>query len=148
MHISAARNRTRRAFSFLEIMLVVAIIGILVAIVGPKLAGRSGKAKETATRQQMDAIETALGLFEIDTGSYPSSEQGLEALVDRPSDIDEDVWAGYMKKMPKDGWGNEFVYRYPGESGEDYDLVSAGQDKKIGTDDDITNFEGEDEDSF
>ena len=132
--------RGQLGFSFLEIMLVVVIIGIMVAVVGPRLAGQSKKAKITSTENQMANIKTALGIFEINVGDYPTTQQGLEALVTRPSDVSEDEWVQAMDEVPRDPWGNDFIYRYPGEHGADYDLISKGPDEQEGTDDDITNF--------
>jgi general secretion pathway protein G len=130
----------RQGFSFLEIMLVVVIIGIMMAVIGPRLAGKSKKAKEIATKQQLQAIETALGSYEMEVGEYPTTEQGLKALVVRPNEVPEDQWSKSMKEVPKDSWGNDFIYRCPGQHNEDYDLLSPGKDKKEGTDDDIANY--------
>ncbi len=145
---SGCRHRsikTVRGFSFLEIMLVVAIIGILVSLVSVNLVGQMSKSKITATKSQMNSIETALGMFEIDSGSYPTTEQGLMALVVRPSDLSEDEWSKYMKKLPQDAWRQDFIYRSPGENDSDFDLISMGKDKKEGTEDDIKLDAGDDE---
>ncbi|MBN1868598.1 type II secretion system major pseudopilin GspG [Candidatus Sumerlaeota bacterium] len=138
-------SRARLGFSFLEIMLVVMIIGIMVAVVGPRLVGRSESARRVSTKSQMENIKTALGIFEVKTGDFPATDQGLEALVRRPTEISEDMWVKCMDEVPKDAWGNEFIYRCPGEHETDYDLVSMGKDKKEGTKDDITNFASEEE---
>ncbi|NQU41696.1 type II secretion system major pseudopilin GspG [bacterium] len=141
-NIRFSRPTSRRAFTFLEIMLVVVIIGILLSVVGPRLVGRTQRAQVQATKQQMSSVEQALGLYEMQVGGFPTTEQGLEALIRRPSDVDEDVWEKTWGKsaMPKDSWKQEFEYRYPGEHNEDYDLVSAGPDREFGTSDDITNY--------
>jgi len=137
------RQRSRNdGFTFLEIILVVLIIGILASIVGPRLVGRSKKARIGATQSQMAAIRTALQTFEIEVGRFPSTGEGLQALVVRPNDVEENDWNQYMEKLPVDGWGEPFIYRYPGEHGLDYDLLSKGPDRSEGTDDDITNWEG------
>lgn len=138
----------RRGFTFLEIMLVVLIIGILFSIVGPQLIGKSKKARIQATRAQMGNIETCLGLYEMDIGSFPTTAQGLKALLERPSDVSEDLWDGpYLKRKAglKDAWKRDFVYAFPGEHNKDsFDIYSKGQDEKDG-EDDITNWEEEEE---
>ncbi|MFH0794612.1 MAG: type II secretion system major pseudopilin GspG [bacterium] len=143
---SQLQNASRRAFTFLEIMLVVTIIGILLAVVGPNLFGRAEKAKVTAAKAQMDSIKTALQHFEIDVGRFPTGQEGLKALVERPSDVFEDEWDGpYLQegKLPKDPWKQEFTYKCPPEHSRYYDLYSLGKDRQEGTDDDITNWEKE-----
>jgi general secretion pathway protein G len=130
----------RRGFTFLELMLVVAILGILVAIAAPRLVGKAKKAKIKATRVAMKNISTSLGMYEQDQNDFPTTEQGLQALVTRPSDVSEDTWEKYMDKIPLDAWGEKFQYTCPSEHGEDYDLISGGPDRRIGNDDDITNY--------
>jgi general secretion pathway protein G len=122
----------RGGFTLIEIMVVIVILAMLAAIVGPKLMGRTDDAKVTDARVQIKNIETALKLYKLDTGSYPSTEQGLGALVEKPTvgvipkSYKE---GGYLesKKMPKDPWGNDYLYVSPGEHG-DYDLFSYGAD--------------------
>ncbi|MBM3335846.1 type II secretion system major pseudopilin GspG [Candidatus Sumerlaeota bacterium] len=144
MITAIARRRSRdrsAAFTLMEIILVVVIIGILLTLVGPKLAGRTEKAKRTAARNQMQAFKTAIQMFEADTGRFPKD---LKELTERPSDVDEKVWnpGGYLdaKELPLDPWGHEYVYRYPGEHG-DFDISSDGFDGRAGTDDDIRSWE-------
>lgn len=138
----------RRAFSFLEIMLVVMIIGIMLAVIGPRLVGKSKKAKITATKLQMQNVAQALGMYEADNGEFPSTEQGLEALVEQPNDVDEDTWQKYLDDVPLDSWKKKFDYKYPGENGEDFNLISSGPDRRMGTDDDIRLHEDEEESDF
>ncbi len=138
------RQNGRRGFSFLEIMMVVMIIGILVAVVGPKILGKTDKARISATKLQLKNIRTALNDFEMTVGSLPTSDQGLEALVSRPSDIPEDQWEQKMEELPKDAWGEAFVYRCPGEGEREYDLFSKGKDRKESTEDDVNAFKTED----
>jgi general secretion pathway protein G len=126
-----------RGFSFLEIMLVVLIIGILVSIIGPNLLGKTGKARVKATKAQLKNVETALTTFEMEIGDLPSTDQGLEALVKRPSDVAEEDWSQYMPALPRDAWRQKFIYSCPGDEGRNFDLFSMGKDKKEGTDDDI-----------
>ena len=140
-HASAGRS----GFSFLEIMLVVLIIGILVSIIGPNLLGRTGKARVKATQSQLKSIETCLTTFEMETGDLPTTEQGIEALVNRPSDIPEENWSQYMPALPRDAWNQKIVYRSPGDNGAAFDLFSMGKDKKEGTDDDIRLYARTDE---
>ena len=139
-------NRNKRGFTFLEIMFVVVIIGILAAIVGPNLVGKSEKARITTTRAQMNSIKTTLQQFEMGVGRFPTTEEGLEALVKCPSEVSEDMWDGpYLEEIPKDGWGNDFVYKYPGDNAVYYDLYSYGPDGQEETEDDITNWKKDDE---
>lgn len=142
-------GRRRRGFTFLEIMLVVVIIGILFSIVGPKLIGKAGKARKQATKAQMGNIKTALSLYEMEVGNFPTTAEGLKALFERPSDVSEDLWDGpYLESRSalKDVWKREFVYECPGEHNKDsFDLSSIGKDNKPGTEDDITNWEEEEE---
>lgn len=139
MLLSAVR-RQRQGFTLIEIMLVVVIIGILAAVIGPRMAGKTKGAKVSATRQSIKALETTLGMFEIQAGRFPTTEEGLNALLEKPGDLSDEEWDGpYVKEFPKDAFGEEFIYRSPGEVNSDYDLVSKGFDKKEGTEDDITN---------
>ena len=133
-------RQSRRGFSFLEIMMVVAIIGIMLAFVGPRLVGRTQKAKITAARQQIEAFKTALSSYEMQVGTFPSSEQGLESLVRRPSDVSELDWEKFMDEIPDDPWHNKYIYKFPGDHNTDYDLYSMGPNGKEGDEDDITNF--------
>jgi len=124
--------RTNKGFTLIEIMVVIVILALLAALVGPKLIGRSDDAKVTDTKVQIKNIETALKLYKLDNGNYPTTEQGLAALVTKPTTglipknyKDE----GYLesKKVPKDPWGNEYIYLSPGEHG-DFDIYSFGAD--------------------
>ncbi|WP_298268600.1 type II secretion system major pseudopilin GspG [Geobacter sp.] len=121
-----------RGFTLIEIMVVIAILALLAALVAPRLIGRSEDAKITDAKVQIKNLETALKLYKLDNGVYPSTEQGLAALVAKPTvgvipkNYREE---GYVesKKVPQDPWGNDFVYLSPGEHG-DYDLCSYGAD--------------------
>lgn len=124
--------REQRGFTLIEILVVVFILSLLAAVVAPRLIGRTDDAKIAAAKQQLSNLETALKLFKIDNGFYPSTEQGLEALVKKPSvgrDAPNFRVGGYLEKqeVPKDPWGNPFVYISPGLHG-DYDLMSYGGD--------------------
>lgn len=137
-----------RGFSLIELMVVVIILGVLAMYIGPKLMGRTEQAKETQARVQMESLETALKLYKLDNGSYPSTEQGLQALVEQPESAPmPKKWrkGGYLEKskVPKDPWGNEFIYLSPGVHG-DFDIVSFGADGASGGEDesrDINSWE-------
>ena len=138
----APRGAKREAgFTLIELLLVVVIIGILAAIVVPKLTGRTEEAQIGATKATMTNIRTALGLYETDNGKYPAQEQGLLALIEKPTTAPEPKkWRKYLdtSTVPKDAWEHEFEYKNPGEKNPDgYDLVSSGPDGQMGNDDDI-----------
>ena len=127
------QNATRHAgFTLLELLVVVAIIGLLVGYVAPRYFGPVGKAETATARAQIDALEKALDQYRLDTGHYPTTEVGLNALVAKPAS--EPKWNGpYLKKaVPLDPWSNAYVYKLPGEKGGDFDLVSYGRDGKPG----------------
>lgn len=124
--------KNRKGFTLIEIMVVIVILALLAALVGPKLMGRTDDAKITDARVQIKNIETALKLYKLDNGGYPSTEQGLDALITKPAVgvIPKGYKdGGYLesKKIPKDPWGNDYLYISPGEHG-DYDLFSYGFD--------------------
>lgn len=136
------RNRTiRRGFTFLEIMFVVVIIGILLALVGPRLAGRAGKARATATAAQIQGLSTAIKNFEVDVGTFPKN---LEELMEASSD-NESSWDGpYVdgNSVPKDAWKQDFRYKFPGDHNKKgFDLWSVGPDKQDNTEDDVANWD-------
>ena len=118
-------------FTLLELLAFVAIIGLLVGYVAPRYFGQIGKSEIATAKAQIDALEKALDQYRLDTGRYPSTELGLNALVLRPQN--EPKWNGpYLKKaVPPDPWGKPYVYRLPGEKG-DFDLVSFGKDGQPG----------------
>jgi len=120
-----------RGFTLLELLVVMVIIGLLAGYVAPRFFGQIGKSEVKATKAQIDALQKALDQYRLDVGHYPSTEQGLAALVVRPTD--EARWAGpYLAKaLPKDPWHNDYQYKAPGEHGE-YDLFSYGRDGRLG----------------
>ena len=135
-------NLRTKGFTLIEIMLVVIIIGVLAAMVIPNIAGKGNEAKLTAARTDIDSnLAAVLDLYQVDVGRYPTTEQGLGALMTQPSGLSN--WKGpYLKrkKMPKDPWGKEYVYVSPGvHNKEDYDLSSLGPDQ-VESSDDITNW--------
>lgn len=136
------RNRAREGFTLVEMMVVVVIIGILGAIVLTSAMYWADKAKINATKAQINEIKTALTGFKLETGRYPATSEGIQALVQQPSGFKGD-WPkeGFLPEMPKDAWGGDFVYVYPG-SKKVFDIVSYGADGKEGGEDenaDITN---------
>lgn len=120
-------------------LLVLVILATLAAIVYPKLAGRSEQARTTAAATQISSFSTALDAFEVDNGYYPKGKAGLLDLVQQPRDTQN--WRGpYLKEIPKDPWGNDYVYECPGRMNpSSYDLTSGGPDGKVGSEDDISN---------
>ncbi len=133
------KKNKNKAFTLVELMLVVVILGILVAMVVPRLAGRSEQARRAAAKADIESsIALALDMYELDNGSYP---QALDALLNKPSS-GVDNWNGpYLKKKPVDPWGREYMYKYPGVHNKDYDLYSLGADGVEGGGDDVTNWE-------
>jgi general secretion pathway protein G len=134
------KQKLNRAFTLVEMLLVVTIIGILAALVIPKIAGKSEQARVTAAQTDIKAgIKTALDSFEVDNGFYPKS---LQDLIQQPGNAKN--WRGpYFDppQLPVDPWGNPYVYYYPGKHNPNsYDLLSVGPDGKEGTDDDIGNW--------
>lgn len=128
-------------FTLIELMLVVIIIGALVAMVLPRLAGRSEQARVSVARADIQSnIATGLKLFELDNGSFPSTDEGLSALLAKPSNAKN--WNGpYLEKKPNDPWGREYQYQSPGtHRSSDYDLYSLGKDGQVSADD-VTNWE-------
>ena len=139
-------NRAKSGFTFLEIMFVVVIIGILASIVAPRLVGKTKKAKIFATKATMNGVKTALQQYEMNVGAFPTTDQGLGALLKCPSDVQQEDWdSKYFDNMPKDTWGQTFIYKCPGEHNTDYDLYSKGPDRQEDTDDDIVNWQKEEE---
>lgn len=142
MKRKATQQHARGAgFSILELLLVLVILSILAGIVGVRFAGQSGKAKIKAATVQLTNFETALKSYEIEIGSFPTTQQGLDAMYEAPSGIDD--WDGpYMdKRVVDDPWGNPWQYRSPGTHNEnDFDLYSFGPDGNEDGDDDIVNW--------
>ena len=130
----------QKGFTLIEILLVVIIIGILVSLVAPRLAGRSEEARMQATKADINGgVSLALDLYEVDNGQFPDK---LQDLIAKPADAAN--WRGpYLKKgVPQDPWGNEYDYKFPGtHNTSGYDLFSGGPDQQEGSDDDITNWE-------
>jgi len=147
MNVMNLSSRPRRGaarhagFTLIELLLVLVILGILAAIVVPKFSGRTEQARITAAESQIATFGTALDAFEVDVGRYPKGRNGLLDLVTAPRDAQN--WRGpYMKNdIPKDPWGQEYVYECPGKNNpSSYDLSSMGPDGRAGSEDDVTNW--------
>jgi len=141
-----SRRGRQAGFTLIEIMVVMVIIGLLMALVGPNLIGRSEKAKVQAAAMQIERLGTVLDTFRLDVGRYPTTQEGLQVLVQRPMGVDR--WDGpYLNKgIPKDPWDRPYIYRSPGEAGRPYDLYSLGADGAPGGTDnnrDITSWGGD-----
>lgn len=141
-------NKRQKGFTLLELLIVMVIIGLLVALVAPRFTGRIGESKVKTTQTQIEYLSSALESYYLDTGQYPTTEQGLQALIEAPQDV-QDKWNGpYLKKtiLPQDGWGNDFIYKGPQSSetkktGMDYIVMSYGGDNEPGG-------QGEDQDLY
>lgn len=127
------QRRTQHGFTLLELLVVLVVLGLLAGIVAPRYFSQLGRSEAKVARAQIEGLAKALDLYRLEIGRYPSSEQGLQALVSAPSD--EARWSGpyLQKKVPDDPWGHAYLYRYPGENGE-YDLFSLGKDGQPGGD--------------
>lgn len=123
---------SKGGFTLLELLIVMLIIGLLAAFVAPRMIGKVGKSKQTIAKAQIESLCTAIETYKLDTDRYPAQEEGLNALVSSPGEAAN--WNGpYLskRKVPKDPWGNEYVYTYPGNNG-DYDIVAYGADGQEG----------------
>ncbi|MDC6294312.1 type II secretion system major pseudopilin GspG [Ralstonia pseudosolanacearum] len=134
MTVSSKLNRMQEAhgFTLLELLVVVAIIGLLAAYVGPRYFAQLGKSEVGVAKAQLQAFEKAVDQYRLDTGHFPTTEQGLKALTSAPTG--ETRWGGpYLKKdVPLDPWGHAYEYRQPGANGREYDIVSYGRDGAAG----------------
>jgi general secretion pathway protein G len=140
--------KKRSGFTLVEIMVVVVIIGLLAALVAPRLIGQSEEAKRTTTKVQIKNLQQTLELFHLNNGFFPTTDQGLTALIEKPTIPPEPKnyqRGGYLnaRSVPKDPWGNDYIYICPGDNG-DYDIISYGADGREGGEDnnaDITNWD-------
>jgi len=126
------RDNRERGITLIEMLVVVTIIALFAALVGPKLFGNVDKAKRTTAMAQINTFMTALGNYKLDTGTFPSTEMGLQSLRVKPENVPQ--WAGpYLTKdLPLDPWGRPYLYKYPGEHGDEPDVISLGLDGEPG----------------
>ena len=145
-------RKNERAFTLIEVLLVILILGMLAAFVAPKIIGQQDKAKEDLAKAAVSSngpIAGMLDLYKLHVGTYPTTDEGMQALWERPDSIEEDsnIWRGPYVKDPdtlKDSWGNEYEYKSPGDVNTDgYDLWSNGPDGQEGTEDDLKNWKSD-----
>ncbi|MCU7944606.1 MAG: type II secretion system major pseudopilin GspG [Candidatus Thiodiazotropha sp. (ex Cardiolucina cf. quadrata)] len=141
MKLISCRNRYS-GFTLIELLVVMAILAMLAGLVGPKVMNALGESKSKTARVQLEELSAALDIYRLDTGNYPRSHHGLRALVERVDGVEN--WNGpYLKKrkLPKDPWGADYIYSFPGEHG-DYDLYSLGADGAEGGDGEAKDIKG------
>jgi len=125
------RSKKTLGFTLIELLIVMVILGLLAALIAPRMIGKIGKSKVKAAKSQIEMLSTALDSFKLDTGRYPTTEEGLKALIENPGIKGWDGPYLKKKKIPKDPWGNDYIYRCPGEH-DTYDILSYGADGKPG----------------
>lgn len=133
MNLKVSRQRVRgraSGFTLIEIMVVVVIIGLLAAVIVPTVVSKVDEAKVNKAKADIQSLETALTMYRLDNSKYPTSDQGLTSLVTQPTDPSIKHWrpGGYLSRVSKDPWGNEYQYVIPGSHGREYDLFSLGAD--------------------
>jgi general secretion pathway protein G len=128
------KRYVRRAFTMVEIMAVIIILGLLAALVVRNFVGQTDKARVITTKASLKLLHTAVLQFKMDTGRYPTEEEGLKVLVEQPSDVTNWQQGGYLEttEIPKDGWGRDFIYELNPESGKPFVIKSLGADGKEG----------------
>ena len=132
--IRGCKPARERGFTLIEIMVVVVIIGLLAAVIVPNVVDKVDEARVARAKQDIASLETALTMFRLDNSKYPTTDQGLAALVTQPTDPSIRKWrpGGYLKRVNKDPWDNDYQYVYPGTQGGEYDLYSLGSDGQPG----------------
>ncbi len=127
------RRINNKGFTLIELMVVIVILSILAVYMAPRLIGRDDQARQLRARVDIEALETALKIYRLDTGTYPTTQQGLEALIEQPEGVTNWRDGGYLdkKRLLNDPWGNEYVYLSPGTHG-DFDIISYGADGQPG----------------
>lgn len=127
-------NKNNSGFTMIELLVVVVILGILVGTIGVRLLQRPGQARRTRSKADIKNIESALQMFKLDTGRYPNSGEGIQALRTAPAGVKNYQKGGYLTKEPLDPWHNTYIYTYPGSHGGEFDIVSYGRDGTPGGD--------------
>lgn len=122
------RVRAQAGFTLIEVMVVVAILGILATIVMTNVIGKDDQARVTTTKASLSSVAKSLDMYKLDNHKYPTTDEGLKALVEKPASAKTFPEGGYLSKLPEDPWGNPFQYVYPGSNGRKYDLYSLGAD--------------------
>jgi general secretion pathway protein G len=136
------KKNVKKAFTLIEILVVLVILSLLAAVVIPKFTGRVDEAKIDTTKLQLKELKRSLEMYRLDNGVYPTTEQGLKALVEKPTLPPEPKkWKQYLENLPKDGWGNDFEYILLTDDKHPFELRSKGPDGESGTGDDITVWE-------
>jgi general secretion pathway protein G len=130
------RRAVRGAFTLIELLVVVVIISILAAMLVPKLAGKTEQARVSAAKGDIANLKLLISTFEVENGRYPTTDEGLKALVEKPA-ADLPGWKSGLDKLPVDPWGHPYIYRCPGTGNKDFDLLSGGPDGQEGGGDDI-----------
>lgn len=132
INMKTIKRRNRAGITLIEMLVVVTIIALFAALVGPRLFGNVDKAKRTAAKAQITNFMTALGSYKLDTGTFPTTEQGLNALRVKPENLTQ--WAGpYLPTdVPKDPWDHSYLYKFPGDHGDEPDIMSVGPDGQPG----------------
>ena len=127
-----ARNRSQAGVTLIELLVVVTIIALFASLVGPRLFRQVGRSRATAARAQINSFQTALGVYKLDTSKFPTTEQGLQALRAKPEGVGN--WDGpYLpQEIPLDPWSNPYFYKFPGEHGDEPDIISYGADGRSG----------------
>lgn len=142
--MSCCRRGVRnQGFTLLELLVVMVIIGLLAAYVGPKYFSQIGKSEQSVARAQVEAFSRALGTFRLDVGRFPTTEEGLNALLVKPAEAPK--WNGpYLsREVPLDPWSRPYIYRSPGATGTDFDLISHGKDGQAGGEGDAADIVGQ-----
>ncbi|WP_094751363.1 type II secretion system major pseudopilin GspG [Psychromonas sp. CD1] len=137
------KNNKQKGFTLLEIMVVIVILGVLASLVVPNLMGNKDKADRQKVISDLVALENALDMYKLDNSRYPTTDQGLNALLEKPSGSPEPrnyAEDGYIKRLPQDPWGNDYILNSPGEHSK-IDVLSVGQDAEEDTGDDIGNWD-------
>jgi general secretion pathway protein G len=133
MNLKTLSTRQQSGFTLIEVMVVVVILGILAALIVPNVIGQGDKARVGTTKSTLSTVANSLDLYKLDNHQYPTTQEGLDALIHQPANAKNWLQGGYIKGgMPKDGWGNDLQYVAPGSNGQAYDLYSFGADGKEG----------------